>query len=176
MRNKFLLLGMALVALVAFQACSDDDDDNNKDTPIPPSSVEQKYVDAFKEKFPTADASKVKWEKKQNYTVAEFSRMTDTETEAWFNSSAVWVMTGDDLGKDLFLIPTAVNNGFNQTAYASYPIDDIKHYTTATLDYYIIEVENGQNPDIQMYFLPDGTLKKTTTDNGAEIYPDMNPF
>lgn len=174
MRKHLLLLGMALVALVSLQACGDDDDDN--DYPIKPAQVEQKFIDAFRQKYPNADMSKVKWEQKQNYTVAEFDRITNVETEVWFNSSAVWVMTEEDLGKDLFLIPTAVNTAFNNTAYATATIDDIKHYTTDTLDYYIIEVDQTPDADMQLYFLPDGTLKKIAPDTGAEIYPDTTPF
>lgn len=174
MRKQLLFLAMALVAVVSFQACSDDNDDN-KDYPPNPTTVEQKFIDAFKQKYPDADVSKVKWEQKQNYTVAEFARIPNVETEVWFNSSAVWAMTEEDLGKDLFLIPTAVNVAFNQTAYATATIDDIKHYTTPTLDYYVIEVD--QTPaDMQLFFLPDGTLKKTAADTGTEIYPDTTPF
>ncbi len=174
MRKKLLLLGMALVALVSLQACGDDNDD--EDYPIKPAQVEQKFIDAFRQKYPNADMSKVKWEQKQNYTVAEFDRIANVETEVWFNSSAVWMMTEEDLGKDLFLISTAVNAAFNNTAYATAKIDDIKHYTTNTLDYYIIEVDQSPSADMQLYFLPDGTLKKTAPDSGAEIYPDTTPF
>ncbi|MDE7026096.1 MAG: PepSY-like domain-containing protein [Paramuribaculum sp.] len=174
MRKKLFLLGMALVALVSLPACSDDEED--EDNIETPPRVEQKYVDAFKQKFPDADVSKVKWEKKQNYTVAEFARISNVETEAWFNTSAMWVMTNDALGKNLFMIPTAVNEAFNQTPYATSLIDDTKHYTTTTLDYYIIEVDQDPNADMQLYFLPDGTLKKTATDTGTEIYPDTTPF
>lgn len=60
MRKKLLLLGMALVALVSLQACGDDDDD--EDYPIKPAQVEQKFIDAFRQKYPNADMSKVKWE------------------------------------------------------------------------------------------------------------------
>lgn len=174
MRRHLLLLAMALVTLVSFQACSDDDDNN--DYPTNPAPVDQKFIDAFRQKYPNADMSKVKWEQKQNYTVAEFDRIANVETEVWFNSSAVWVMTEEDLGKDLFLIPTAVNVAFNQTAYATATIDGIKHYTTSTLDYYIIEVDQTPAADMQLYFLADGTLKKTAPDTGSEIYPDTTPF
>lgn len=49
MRKKLLLLGMALVALVSLQACGDDDDD--EDYPIKPAQVEQKFIDAFRQKL-----------------------------------------------------------------------------------------------------------------------------
>lgn len=173
MRNKLLAIASILALMIGLQSCSNDDDNNNPDSPASTApTVDQKYVDTFKEKFPTIDAGNVKWEQKQSYFVAEFSRLPQTETDAWFNSNAQWVMTKDDLGKDLFLIPTAVNQAFNKYQFSANRIDDIEHYTTESLDYYIIEVEQSGTADMQLYYKPDGTLIKSITDDGREIYPD----
>ena len=83
-------------------------------------------------------------------------------------------MSENDCGKDLFLIPAAVNEGFNKTEYRTWTVDDIDfyEYPDNTRDFYVIEVEQAGQSDTDLYFKPDGTLIKTVPNDNSEITPD----
>lgn len=79
MKLKFLLLAVILGSLSLF-ACSDDD--NYKPT--------QELEEALAAKYP--NATRISWEKKGIYRVAEF-RLNNQEVHAWFDHSGGWYMT-----------------------------------------------------------------------------------
>lgn len=171
MKLKHLLLFAVAFAALSFTACGDDDDDDKIPAPNIPTAV----VDAFKAKYPDVNLNTVRWETEGQYIKAEYKTTANMkDIEAWFTTSGEWKMTETDFGKDLFLIPTAINLAFNKTEYATWTIDDINlyEYPDATKDFYLIEVEKTGQSDTGLYFKPDGTLIKTAPGTEAEITPD----
>lgn len=149
MKLKFLLLAVILGSLSLF-ACSDDDD----------YTPDQTVKEAFEAKFP--DATRVSWEKKGTYRVAEF-RLNNQETHAWFDISGEWYMTETEL-KTLSALPAKVQEAFRQSEYADWKVDDVdKVERPESEPVYIIEVEQGKQ-DIDLYYSEEGILIKTVAD------------
>ncbi len=166
MKFKFLIGLLAIFGLVSVQACSDDDDDRLDD-------VSQVFVDALKKLYPTA--TDVKWENKAPYRVAEFNKNNgQIGTEVWFDINANWKMTELDYGKNLFMLPTVINDAFTQTEYCRAPwnVDDIEEYKRPTDNFFIIEVESPQQGEVSLLFSDDGTLLKTVNGDLDNITPD----
>ncbi len=172
MKLKLFYLLIAIFGLTNITACSDDDD-NNKPAVNP--NIPEAVAQAFKDKYPDVDQSKVQWETKGIYTVAEFKTLDNqNDVEAWFTKAGEWKMTENDYGKDLFMIPTVINEAFVKSEYGTWQIDDISYYEypTESSNFYLIEVEKTGQPDTQLYFKTDGTTIKTTTDTNVDITPD----
>lgn len=168
MKKKFFYLLIAAVTAMGFaSSCSDDDDDD-----ISSNNVPEAVTNALKQKYP--EAKNVEWSQKGEYYVAEFDETTRfTDVDAWFTAAGEWAMTEKDYGKDLFLIPAAVNAGFNKTDYRTWTVDDIDYYEfpAETRDFYVIEVETAGQPDTDLYFRPDGTLVKAVANDTSVITP-----
>ncbi|MBD5254912.1 MAG: hypothetical protein HDS53_02360 [Barnesiella sp.] len=174
MKLKLLTILFAAASLTAFTSCSDDDDDDVK---VPASGVPTEVVQSFKAKYPSIDVSKVKWETKGNYTVAEFSEAANQEElEAWFTTkTGEWAMTETDFGEDLFLVPAELNAKYYQTEYSSWNIDDMKLYSypDSTKDRYVFEVNKTGQQDMELYFTADTyDLVKAIVDTDRVITPD----
>lgn len=174
MRLKILSLAILSIFAVTY-ACGDNDDDNTPQKPSDPAvaGIPQVCQDAFAQRYPKAQ--RVKWEIKKPYYVADFADVNGTvDTEAWFKADGTWAMSEADYGKDLFMIPTAVNLAFEKTEYRTWTISDISHYTypDQTKEFYVIEVEKTGSADTDLYFRADGTLFKTAPDTGTDITPD----
>lgn len=171
MKLKLYYLFLAVIAIGFTTGCSDDDD-----TPQgPPSNVPTAVVDAFKAKYPQVNASAVKWETKGSYYVADFRTAPNTpEIESWFATDGTWKMAETECGRDLFLIPTEINKGFNESEYAMWTIDDISYYEfpDTTKNFYLIEVETTGKPDTALYFDTTGKLYKTAPADNLQITPD----
>lgn len=172
MKLKLFYLLIAIFGLTsAFTACSDDDDNN---APNDPSGTPTAVVNAFKAKYPTVDYSTVTWEKESTYYVANYSVNNDMKKiEAWFTPAGTWAMTSTDYGKDLFLIPTTINQALSRDGYLTWTMDDIKYYEypTESNNFYVVEVDqNGQNTTYA-YYQEDGTLIKAVTQE-VDITPD----
>lgn len=167
MKKKFFYLLIAAVTTMGFaSSCSDDDDDDNL------TATEIASIDLQK-RYP--DVKNVEWSKKANYIIAEFTYLPKyPEVDAWYTTTGQWAMSENDCGKDLFLIPAAVNEGFNKTEYRTWTVDDIDfyEYPDNTRDFYVIEVEQAGQSDTDLYFKPDGTLIKTVPNDNSEITPD----
>lgn len=166
MKQKLFFIMISLLGMTAWQSCSDDDNDKK---PVPP--VEQSYIDALKNLYP--NATKVEWERKGMYTVAEFDQPSGIDTEVWFNASAKWAMTVSDYDNNLSLIPAEVSNAFKAGEYSSWVIDEIKYYEREIGDFYLIDVEKKGSQDMDLYYSPDGTLIKAIPENDVAILPDM---
>lgn len=138
--------------------CSKDDDDNNV-------KVGQDIETAFRGQYP--DASRVEWEMKSGYYVADF-RHNNTEAEAWYTPQAVWHMTETDV---LFAnLPQAVKDAFQTCEYAAWRVDDVDMLEYPDVETaYVIEVEQGK-AEYDLYFSPDGTLLKAVADTGNSTY------
>lgn len=117
------------------------------------------YVQAFQQMYP--EASRVEWETKQGFKVADF-HLQNKETEAWFDLSAKWLMTETDLRyTDL---PAAIRTAFEASEYASWRVDDvdkIERLDSETV--YVIEVESGKQ-ECDLYYGADGTFIKAVQD------------
>lgn len=164
MKKFFYLMLAGMIGSVALTACDDDDDDVK--------SIPQRYAQALDAKYPGASA-KAKWEQKKGYYVAEFPNEARCEVDAWFDSDAKWVMSETDLGKDLFLMPVAVNKGYEATTYASsgWIVDDIDWFERPDIEFYVIEIEKAGNADRDLYFSPDGTQIKDIVSPDTDITP-----
>lgn len=157
MKTKFLMVALLAMGLVAMTTSCDDDNYTPEDI----------YVQAFQQLYP--EASRVEWEDKQGYKVADF-RYQNKETEAWFDQSAKWMMTETDL---LYTdLPAAIRTAFEASQYATWRVDDVdKLERVDTETIYVIEVESGKQ-EYDLYYAEDGTLIKTVQDgNNKEHQP-----
>lgn len=153
MKLKFLLLAVILGSLSLF-ACSDDDD----------YTPDQTVKDAFEAKYPTA--TRVSWEKKGNYRVAEFW-LDNQETHAWFDNSGEWYMSKTEL-KTINALPAKVQEEFRKSEYANWKVDDVDYVERPGSEpVYIIEVEQGKQ-EIDLYYSKEGILIKTVVDDDSE--------
>ena len=172
MKTKLLLFAISAVTL-SFTACSDDDD-------TPATSVPEICTQAFKAKYPTVTSAK--WGKEGAYYTAEWKEASNLrDVEAWFSPAATsaatsWAMTTTDYGKDLFMVPTELNNAFNATEYSTATIDDIEkiEYQDTSRDIYTIEVTpQGQRADLLLIFkAADYTFVKAIPEPEGDITPD----
>ena len=146
---------------MVFIACNDDDDH---------IAVPDEFTTALRQQYP--DVDKVKWERKGEYRVAEFTKNA-VEYDVWFDRSAKCVMTELDYGKNMFLIPdNAVSAAFPNSEYGDWTIDGIKHYKQLNNEFYIFEVEKRGQRDMDVYFTPSGELIKAVVDDST---PDIRP-
>lgn len=153
MKLKFLLLAVILGSLSLF-ACSDDDD----------YTPDQTVKEAFDTKFPTA--TRVSWEKKGIYRVAEFW-LDNQENHAWFDASGDWYMTKTEL-KTINALPAKVQEAFKGSEYAAWKIDDVDRVERPGNEtVYIIEVEQGKQ-EIDLYYSEEGILIKTVVDDDSK--------
>lgn len=166
MKTRFLFLTLALATMVGFSSCSDDDD--NKD--VDRNDVPEAYQEALKAKYP--EAVNVKWEKTPRYYIAEFQKPQE-EYDVWFGSEAEWAMTEIDYGHNLFFIPAAINEALAKSPYGTdHTIEDVSMFERIDRTFYLIEVEPmSGGADTYLYYAPDGTLIKTTTQD-ITITPD----
>ncbi|MCM1030554.1 MAG: PepSY-like domain-containing protein [Oscillibacter sp.] len=153
MKLKFLLLAVILGSLSLF-ACSDDDDYTPDET----------VQTAFEAKYP--NATRVSWEKKGIYRVAEF-RINNQEIHAWFDNSGEWFMTKTEL-ETINALPAKVQKAFNDSEYATWKVDDVdKVERPESEPVYVIEVEQGKK-EIDLYYSEEGILIKTVIDDDSK--------
>lgn len=143
---KFMVLATVCMTLFAFGACSDDDEYNPDDV----------VKLAFEAQFP--DATRVEWEKKGVYIVADCT-INGRDTDVWFAVDGVWKMTETELSA--VDVPEAVTLALAEKDYANWKIDnrDRLEYPAKATEY-VIEVEQGVE-EFDLYFSETGTLLKT---------------
>lgn len=164
--KKYLL---ALAAgLFLFTACDNDDDHSNR-----PNGAVTK---AFEAKFP--NASRIEWEYKKDYSVAEFHN-DGFETDAWFDQSGKWYMTKIEY-RTIENIPNeTVRNAFKNSEYKTWRVEDVDYLNRLDAEgIYIIEVEQGK-VETDLYYSEEGILIKAIPDDGDDYYenylPGVNP-
>ena len=163
--RTFIAGAVAMAAMaVAFPACSDDDD-NRDISAVPPA-----FVQALDKVVP--DAKNVKWEREGEYRVAEFYK-NGVDYDVWFDASAAWAMTEMDYGRDFMLVPhNAVNEAFSKGDYAYWKVDDISYYEQTSDAFYVIEVEKAGQPDTDLYYALDGTMRQAIPSaSSPDIFP-----
>lgn len=172
MKKKFYLLALPALML-SMVACSDDDDNVN------PNDVPTVCTQAFSQRYP--EVKNPKWEQEGTYYTAEWKEASNLRSkEAWFKQTAEvgdsWVMTETDYGKDIFMVPTELNDSFNKTEYSNATIDEIELYEYAdnSRDAYIIEVTpQASTSDLLLVFrASDYSFVKAMPDTGVDITPD----
>ena len=147
MTTNIKLLALAALAIFTVTSC-DNDDDNIK----VPNTLSQ----ALTEKYPTA--SKIEWEKKSGYYVAE-CWVNNEELDVWFDGQGEWKMTETDLFRNN--LPSAVLTSFENSEYANWHLDDLDKLEYPILPTsYVLEVEQGKT-EIQLFYAEDGTLQQT---------------
>ncbi len=154
MKLKLHLLMLALCAFVFLPSC-DNDDDNNL------SAIPESTRGAFEKKFP--NVTNAHWEVERNYHVAEFYE-NGREVEAWFTTDGAWVMTETDFGRNVSLLPDAVQTALAGSQYATWAIDDIDFFERVNDTFYRIDVETKGQRDHNLFFAPDGNLIKAVPD------------
>lgn len=163
-KNLYMML-IALCSIIAFSSCDDDDDNDH----IAPSKELQ---EALNDRYPNITVAE--WENKAGYYVAEFYD-NGKETEVWFNSTAEWVMTETDYGKNISLLPQSVQTAFNESAYTNWIVDDIDRYERPDKTFYVIEIEYRGQRDRYLFYSEDGTLIKDVEDNGNNTILPSTP-
>lgn len=168
--TKFVL-ALACFALV-FTACGDDDDDKV----IPPevSDVPEVVLKAFESKY--ANATDVKWEKKNDYHVARFNSATiitkaalttqGYATSVWFSNDGSEKQADQDV--PFTSLPEAVKTSFDAIKakqYADWKTDDeadvVSRPDMGLI--YIIEIEKDDK-ERELTFSSDGILIKDAED------------
>lgn len=145
MKTMKLILPVTVLLLPSFLFTSCSDDDN-----ITPDN---KYTEALTEIYP--NATRVEWEKKGNYTVADF-RENGKDLDVWFDAATSWVMTETELL--VTDIPEVIKGTLADTDYADWKIDDVDLLEyPADPKLYVIEVEQGAQ-EWDLYFSEEGEL------------------
>ena len=140
----------AVLAGIAFAGCEDDN-----------IKVDTAIDNAFRQQYP--DATRVEWEKKQGYYVADF-RLNNTDAEAWYDRQGAWRMTERDVRYEQ--LPATVKTAFEAGEYSAWRIDDIDMLERPDAEtVYIIEVEQGK-VEYDLYYSTDGVLIKAVPDGG----------
>ena len=161
MKNKMYFLFVALLSMSVLTGC--DDDDN-------PVKVSDSLKNTFHGQFP--NANKVEWEMKRGYYVADF--WDGVEKEAWYDANGKWVMTETDYGRNITLLPQAVQDAYQASAYNMWIVDDVDKYERADMTFYLIEVETAGKKDRNLFYAESGALLKDAEDKGNdEVYPDF---
>ena len=132
------------------QSCDDDDDNLN---------VPEELRSAFSQKYPEASP---KWKTRSNYYIADFQDQ-NYESEAWFTSDAVWLMTETDLPHAS--LPEAVKNAFKNSEYGQWSLDDVDMLVREGMEpVYVLEVEQGPR-EMDLYYNAEGILIKVVEDS-----------
>lgn len=161
MKNKLLLLFIALTTTVLY-SCDNDDDDSTNASP--------QTRQAFTAKYPSV--KQVNWGSKGVYQVADFTN-NNIESSAWFDSKGVWYMT--EINIAFAGLPQPVKNAFQTSDYAAWRVDDVDMLERSGSEaVYIIEVEQ-QNKEVDMYYSSDGILIKTLQDYDNDDYMNYIP-
>lgn len=154
---------MALWGVVGFTGCDDNDDVTNLSGVI---------ENAFNDKFP--DATWVEWERKAGYYVAEF-RQDGMDVEAWYDNQGSWRMTESDFGRNLTLLPQAVQTTFQSSGYSQWTVDDIDEYECPDKTFYLIEVKKAGQRDRKLFYSQDGLLLKDVEDKeNDDVLPTIS--
>lgn len=159
----FSTIALSLVMGASLWSCSDNDDDD--------ITVEGEYTEALQRDFP--NASRVKWERKGPYRVAEF-RYNGFDTDAWYDTDARWRMTETDYGRDSSKLPAAVSSTISTSNYATWAVEDIDFYQRTDLDFYVVEMELRDMPEVYMFIAPDGTMLKVQPEPMPDVTPDTS--
>ena len=132
------------------ESCDDDDDNLN---------VPEKLQSAFSQKYPEASP---KWKTRSNYYIADFHGR-NYESEAWFTSGAVWLMTETDL--PYAALPEAVKNAFQNSEYGSWRPDEVDMIEREGMEpVYVLEVEQGPR-EMDLYYNAEGILIRAVEDS-----------
>ena len=149
LRMFFLMLALGVCG-AAMESCDDDDDNLN---------VPEKLQSAFSQKYPEASP---KWKTRSNYYIADFHGR-NYESEAWFTSGAVWLMTETDL--PYAALPEAVKNAFQNSEYGSWRPDDVDMIEREGMEpVYVLEVEQGPR-EMDLYYNAEGILIRAVEDS-----------
>lgn len=150
MKTKILLIICTLSwGIIALTSC------NQKKQYRP----DAKIITAFNTQYP--QASKIEWEHKQGYQVAEF-RNNGNETEAWFDNNGKLLMTKNNL--KYTNLPQAIQDHFEKSIYSNWKKQDIDKIVRSGMSaVYIIEVEK-EGQDTDLYYNENGNLVKTSND------------
>lgn len=147
-------------AAVYLTSCSDDDDHDFTPT--------TDFVNELNKLYPNVDAE---WETRHNnYRVAEFDKMGD-EYEVWFSKEGQWVMTEIDYEAPYTNVPADIMTAFYGSEYGEWAIDDIDYYERASDSFYIFDVEQRGQYDMDVYFDADGNFIKAERDTDIDIRP-----
>lgn len=166
MKAKIMFPLVAVALMMGFSACNDDDDD------IKPSQVPEEVVSSFRTDFP--QASRLSWEKKANYYVADFDDGA-LDKDAWYTADGQLQMTVSDYDRNVSLLPAPVYEALQADQYSVYSIDDIEFYERAADSFYVVDMENI-DADVDFIFAPTGTLLNRIDERKGDyiIYPNTD--
>lgn len=155
-----MLAACACAGLMSLSvACDKDDDIKN---------IPDEYTAALAEKFP--DAKNVVWEKDGSYKKAEFS-YTGYDREVWFDKSAKWAMTTTEYNLHIEALPKPVVDAFYSSEYSTWELDDVEGYERPDVTFYVIDVEDRNDTEREIYITSEGTITKVVPYDVHEITP-----
>lgn len=160
---KKILTALLATALLGFSACSDDDDDIN------PNAVPEPVKATMQQLYPTAQW--IEWELYNNYYVADFT-LSGFETDAWFLPDGVWAMSVTDYDSNVGYLPLLMQNGFDESQYASWIVDDVDLYQRTADTFAAIDVESPGQGELTVYIDDAGNVVNVTPDIDTPILPN----
>ena len=128
--------------------------------------VPDNTVKAFKQQYP--NENKAKWIMEKDTSIADF-KMNGHKNMAYYRSDGQWIKTETKIPwtKDL---PTAVDNAWKNSDYASWYIATIKEVQYPDKNVYVMKVQQDCGPEgsipgdcldvYKLYFDPGGSLVK----------------
>ncbi len=156
----FAMLLIATLSMGYLTSC--DDDDDKKFTPT------TDFVNELNKLYPNVKAH---WETRHHdYRVAEFDQSGD-EYEVWFSKEGQWVMTEIDYEAPYTNVPADIMSSFYGSEYGNWTIDDIDYYERASDSFYVFDVEQRGEHDMDVYFDADGTFIKAERESNSDILP-----
>lgn len=144
--KKTLLCLLALVIGAVAYSCDDDDE-----TVV----IDEGFYNALFAKYP--GATDVSWQRHGAWYIAEFNQ-DNHETEAWFDADGKWLQSETEYGKSLAGLPDAVVQAFAVSEYSEWTVDDVSLYERPEMSFYVINIEKVGARDLDVFYLPDGTL------------------
>lgn len=165
MKTKLIYGLMTLCAAAALTACNDDDE-------ISASSVPEDVMSTFKDMYP--GSYDIDWEKLGQYYIASFMYKTD-DCDAWFDPDGSWLMTEYDYNESLISLPVLMQNAFQESAYATWFIDDVTLYEKPFDDTFCeIEVVTVGQPETSIFINIAGEIMNIVPNYNGTITPVTN--
>ncbi|MFN3405287.1 MAG: PepSY-like domain-containing protein [Cytophagaceae bacterium] len=103
--------------------------------------VNKEVKSSFTDKFPGVNMEEVEWGNEADYHKAEFS-MQEKEYTAVFDQEGKWIST-ETKNIPLDEVPKEVRDGFQETAYSDYNVNEIEKIESEDVTLYKMELRSG---------------------------------
>lgn len=106
--------------------------------------IPENVLKSFSRQYPQVNIQK--WEVKHDTCIAKFTSSSKKKNLAFYLFDGNWIKTETKI-RWSWLLPKAVEEGFNHSALASWYIDEIKQISSPGKIHYVMQVHNNLGPD-----------------------------